>query len=308
MKRKELEPKTKSELLEMARKLDLPGRSGLTKDELIRALTRYRGRARKPTTVRPSTPRVTAKKRAPKKTAKPSVAAQRTTRRRTQSGGRRDARRDMHKLSGAPLAMPERYDRDHLGLMVRDPYWLHAYWEVTVGTRERTRAQLGSEWEGHKPILRVYAYPAEVDPKNLQDGQEEDRYDVELPNDATSWYINVGRSDGLYRVAIGVLTRAGDFRPFVESNAVRTPRGGCSAVTDTEWARHPDVFGRLAEMLESGSVPGSSAALGMPPYERPAHMDLPKESKRRKTRQGTTEPSKRGKARRGTTGPTKARR
>ena len=39
--------------------------------------------------------------------------------------------------------------------MVRDPYWLHAYWELTHRGVERARAALGQDWHAARPVLRL---------------------------------------------------------------------------------------------------------------------------------------------------------
>ena len=40
-------------------------------------------------------------------------------------------------------------------MMVRDPYWLHAYWELRRQSVERARAALGQDWHGARPVLRL---------------------------------------------------------------------------------------------------------------------------------------------------------
>jgi hypothetical protein len=40
-------------------------------------------------------------------------------------------------------------------LMVRGPYWMHAFWEVSPRSIERAQSALGQEWHGARPVLRV---------------------------------------------------------------------------------------------------------------------------------------------------------
>ncbi len=358
MRREELEAKSKAELLELARKLDVPGRSQLSKDGLVRALLK-RSAAVRPAPFSPRTPAGTRKvggQRAatprgarPKQTrsasaaqqkssaaAAPKKAAARATRTspssvpakkaisktpapkavRTQSAARsrgtapqeRAARRAepapgaaqrggpfgpaSEKLHGAviappageargngrpgprttlgaPLAMPERYGRDYAALMVRDPYWLHTYWEVTSESVEGLRRRLGSDWDQHRWVMRVFAFPPGIEPTAAEEGNGEDFYDIELPFGASSWFINVGRPDRVYRIAVGVLTRSGKFHALARSNAVRTPRDSYSLVTDEEWTTLPETFRLLYEMTrEAGAQSRSSAELGLLLRER----------------------------------------
>src|SRR3989339_488527 len=45
--------------------------------------------------------------------------------------------------------------KDRLVVMVRDPYWLPAYWELTRSSIERTRVALGQRWYASRPVLRL---------------------------------------------------------------------------------------------------------------------------------------------------------
>jgi hypothetical protein len=164
---------------------------------------------------------------------------------------------------GAPLRMPERYNRDFVGLMARDPYWLHAYWEVTEASIAKLERKLGKDWKDHRSVLRVYSSaPGE--------GQQRDSYDIEIPPGACNWYINAGRPERIFQVAVGVLTRRGEFHTLAESNTVTTPRDRVSDVTDEEWMIPPEVFARLYEMATPEAVRAghSSADLGMLLRER----------------------------------------
>jgi len=152
---------------------------------------------------------------------------------------------------------------------VRDPYWLHAYWEVRPESVESLRRKLRSEWDDHRWVMRVSAFPPDVEPSGADEGKGEDRYDVDLPYGARSWYLNVGRPDRVYRIAIGVLTRSGKFHALARSNVVRTPRDSYSLVTDEEWTTLPEVLRRLYESAQEVGPHGrSSAELGLLLRER----------------------------------------
>jgi hypothetical protein len=170
---------------------------------------------------------------------------------------------------GAPLAMPERYGRDYAALMVRDPHWLHAYWEVTPDSVEALRRRLGSDWDDHRWVMRVFVLPPDAEPGSPDDDRGADRYDVDLPYGAHNWYLNVGRPDRACRVAIGVLTRSGEFHALARSNTVRLPRDGYSPVTDEEWTTLPEALRALyASAAEAGVHGRSSAELGLLLRER----------------------------------------
>src|SRR5207302_6158783 len=54
-----------------------------------------------------------------------------------------------------PKDLPGGYGKDRIVVMVRDPYWLHTYWELTRKAIQRAEAALAQDWHGSKPILRV---------------------------------------------------------------------------------------------------------------------------------------------------------
>ncbi|MBD3236434.1 MAG: DUF4912 domain-containing protein [Candidatus Eisenbacteria bacterium] len=355
MKRKELEAKTKPELLALAQRIDLPGRSSMTKDDLVAALVRRRipstarrsskkkaaakkktaakkPAARKKTSKKTSKKKVAKKKAPPKKSttsktgarkkstarkaatrkktaAKKATAAKRTTARRTatkkkatkkeatkkKTTARKPAARKpaAKKKPAAPQRpepvpatprpvppsapapaepqahLPGEYGEDYAGLMVRDPEWLYVYWEVTPEALAGARERLGPEGERSHLVLRILSYAANAETSPEGEGAERIE-DVELPEDATSWYVQVPQGDRLYGVAVGLRGPSGAFQACVTSNVVRPPRGDCAEETDEEWASRDELLARLSEMLDGGSVPGSSPALGLPPYRRPA--------------------------------------
>lgn len=45
--------------------------------------------------------------------------------------------------------------QDRLVVMVRDPYWLHAYWELSPRSVDRAQAAMGQRWHGAQPVLRL---------------------------------------------------------------------------------------------------------------------------------------------------------
>jgi uncharacterized protein len=171
---------------------------------------------------------------------------------------------------GAPLRMPDQYGIDRIALMARDPYWLHAYWEVTPTAVDRLRKKLGDEWHGSRTVLRVYDYPPDTPEAKATSDDGENRYDIDLPAGSNNWYINVGRPDRAYRAAVGVISRSGKFHAYARSNIVNTPRDSVSSVTDEEWAISPEAFNRLYELSSPERFGGgrASAELGMLLRER----------------------------------------
>jgi hypothetical protein len=115
--------------------------------------------------------------------------------------------------------------------MVRDPYWLHAYWELTRHAVQRAEAALGQAWHGAKPNIRVLDVTG-------QDGHaaETPVRDIEIHGGCNNWYIEVQNPPRSFRVDIGYLARNGQFYVLARSNVVSTPRAGVSDRIDENWA------------------------------------------------------------------------
>ena len=57
--------------------------------------------------------------------------------------------------------LPLYYGKDCLVLLPRDPYWLFAYWEISIPTRQRFEAEFHKPWDSLQLLLRVYRYDAQ---------------------------------------------------------------------------------------------------------------------------------------------------
>jgi hypothetical protein len=134
--------------------------------------------------------------------------------------------------------------------MVRDPYCVHAYWEVTEESVERITAELAGEFEGSRPILRVHGIPVSGDPDEPQAAF----FDVDLAADATSAYVDVPRANRGYRVDVGMITVQGLFFPLASSNTVITPRDAASRNATETWAEPPAQGGSEAPGQPPGGV------------------------------------------------------
>jgi len=55
-----------------------------------------------------------------------------------------------------PQELPSFYDRDKIILQVRDPRWLHVYWELRDQTIQGLKRKLGDDFSRAKKVLRVY--------------------------------------------------------------------------------------------------------------------------------------------------------
>src|SRR6185295_2188448 len=154
--------RSKKQLSELARRKGIAGWQGMTKDELIAALNPPQ-RAKSIHSVNGQNG-VHANGHNRLK-AKPLARPQRAAARNTTPGMSAEEIVERSKFdvgiptkdlsAKVPKDLPTGYGKDRIVVMVRDPYWLHTYWELTRQAIARAEAALGQNWHGSKPILRV---------------------------------------------------------------------------------------------------------------------------------------------------------
>lgn len=148
--------------------------------------------------------------------------------------------------------LPHGYDRTRIVLLVRDPYWLHSYWEVGSAERERLRSQTGRELWEYRNILRLHDLTA-----GELNGRE-DFQDITVSPEARSWYLEAGRPGHLFQIELGVDVPGHGFVSIARSNQVRIPIDRISDVVDEEWAVVEEEYRRLYRM-GAGVGPGRSS-------------------------------------------------
>ncbi len=154
------------------------------------------------------------------------------------------------------FSFPTGYGTDQLVLLVKDPWWLYAYWEIQPATERAVRSRLlPQEVAGFQTILRVH------DVTGLAEGQGPRRtFDIILSGLAKSWHIHTGEPGHAYVVEIGILANSGRFLPLARSNRAQTPRFSPSEVTDPAWDIDEETFQKLLSLSAgAGVAPGASA-------------------------------------------------
>lgn len=137
--------------------------------------------------------------------------------------------------------IPDKYERDMIVLQVRDPWWLHAYWEVCQKTCQRLKNELARFFDTARKILRVY----DVSFINFNGSNAHRYFDIEISHNANSWYIDTSSPGRSWCVDLGLKLSDGRFITIVRSNIVTTPLDGPSWITDEEWAVPEELFSKL---------------------------------------------------------------
>jgi len=115
------------------------------------------------------------------------------------------------------FVFPETYGVNRIRLLVRDPEWIFAYWDVSPAAMKDFAKSIGERALALSRLtLRV------IDP--VSGGST----DILLPPAARWWYVRTDQSRRTYRAELGVTLPSGEFRRLADSNTVVTPRVGPS--------------------------------------------------------------------------------
>jgi hypothetical protein len=185
------------DLAQMARTQGVAGWHSMRKDELVKALVnqaRRKPKSRLGGNGHANPPHVNGN--GITRSRGSSVAQERLTELRANLG--------VSKQLGAGNAnAADRLEKDRLVVMVRDPYWLHAYWEISPRSVDRAQSALGQHWHGTTPILRVFRVSA--------DGTAALHREISIHGGVNHWYVDVQNPPQQYRMEIGYLTAGGQF-------------------------------------------------------------------------------------------------
>jgi len=154
-----------------------------------------------------------------------------------------------------PSELPHGYGDNMITLMVRDPYWAYAFWEVTQKKLDSGRAGLGEAGQSSYLALRVY------DITGISfDGRNAHRhFDTGIYERVGDWFLDVARPGRSFVADLGLKTHDGRFVTLARSNAITTPRDGVSDVLDEEWVMPEGGFERIFA-LSGGYGMGMSSA------------------------------------------------
>jgi hypothetical protein len=239
-----MQGRSKKELAELARKKGIAGWHGMSKEELIKALHAAARHARPKPKVKVKPRTQSTSKRRPKTrvAARHGSRHQLSAARNTNGSPTAEEQVERSKYdvgvptkdlsAKVPKDLPAGYGKDRIVVMVRDPYWLHAYWELTRQAIQRAEAALGQDWHGARPILRLL----DVSSHDTTSTSESIVRDIDIHGGVNNWYLDVANPPRSFRIDIGYLSKNGQFYVLARSNVVSTPRAGISDVIDENWA------------------------------------------------------------------------
>ncbi|OHB79186.1 MAG: hypothetical protein A2V98_01755 [Planctomycetes bacterium RBG_16_64_12] len=260
-----LKTRTTKDLAAMAKRKRIPGWHSMRKDELIKALVKLakservkanRGKSSTNGKVRGKTARAKnngnegrnspSGKRARK--AKPPRCEKRLDQIKAKLSRFKDLARDSNG---------DDHIKDRLVVMVRDPYWLHAYWELKRRTVERARVAMGQRWHAARPILRL----SEVARDGTTSTVRKVLRDIQIHGGVNNWYVDVDDPPKTFQLDLGYLGPDGKFLCLVRSNVVTTPQSGPAGACDGNWAEIARDFDRIYALSGGYADPSQDSDL-----------------------------------------------
>jgi hypothetical protein len=150
---------------------------------------------------------------------------------------------------------PETYGVNRVRLLVRDPEWIFAYWDVDPSALKDLARSLGERGLALSRLtLRV------------QDPVSGGSSDILLPPGARWWYIRTDSARRSYRAELGVTLPSGEFRRLAESNTVVTPRVGPSPQRARRRMSYRDASELPPSAAEAAGLAEIEAGLSREPW------------------------------------------
>lgn len=204
----------KAELYEMAQKLNIPNRSKMTKDELIKAISRYQ------------------KSVAPAK-APQTAPEQAVTSHMPESAP--EARPEPHKKPEYPI--PDRYSLDTVVLLPVNPKKEYVYWEVSDKTVDSYCARFSIS----KPVFILKVFQ----------GDESDVQELASVRVSKygNWYFDLYCPDMNLWAELGILDSMGNYHAITASKKIKMPTDRVSTEIDKEtWMTVGERIERIFEL------------------------------------------------------------
>lgn len=114
------------------------------------------------------------------------------------------------------IELPESYNETRIVLLLRDPGWAFAYWDLR--NTDRHEFQRSDTFEGL--LLRVFTLPR----SDARIDEARDRFDIPITLLDERWYINLPEQETCYRLELVALIDEGE-RRLATSNVIYAPRG-----------------------------------------------------------------------------------
>lgn len=245
----------------MAKKNGVPGWHSMRKEQLVKALLKLaRRKEREKNSKKPT--RTLSKSKAKSKPSDSVVA------RRIRQD--REKKENQKNLSYVTSAMQNNTppENDRLVMIVRDPFWVQAYWEITKISVQRAKIALTNFWHTAKPVLRLLEITSDGNTNSVEQVVQE----VEIHSGVSNWYLQLPAQGKVYRMAIGYSVPGYKFHLICKSNQINSP--SATADLDDHWTditNEAEKFYTLSGGHDPTAVSGELQAVFEEKSRQPMH-------------------------------------
>jgi hypothetical protein len=219
-----LKTQKSKELAQLAKQQGIPGWHSMRKEQLIKSLLKIARNQQRRKTSSPPTP--TAATRPNRKAAVPDSSIALKLRRERQ---RQENLKNLAIASGM-AQQTDAPSKDRIVTVVRDAFWLQAYWEITKSSVQRAKVALADHWHTAKPVLRVMTVTSDGNTNSVEDLVEE----IAIHSGVNNWYFQNPSPGKTIRLAIGYVVDGGKFHLIAKSNQV-SPSANPDEQPDENW-------------------------------------------------------------------------
>ena len=219
------------ELAQLAKKRGVTGWHSMKKSDLVKALLRIaRNEQRRSVAKKSVKSSTTIKSKSVKTSTAKAVASESAIALKL-----RREREQQENLKNLALAsqvanLTTAPTKDRLIVIVRDSFWLQAYWEITKASVDRARVAIGSQWHLAKPVLRI----TKVVSDRHSSVVEHQLQDIEIHSGVSNWYFQNPAPGTTLRLSIGYAVGQDRFHLIAKSNQV-TPAKNSKNQRDENW-------------------------------------------------------------------------
>ena len=142
-------------------------------------------------------------------------------------------------VASEPRELPNEYGDTKIVLLIRDPEWAYAYWEVNDATREELKLPRNSH--SKRLVLRMY----KVDGRNWPEEGAHYFFDIDVGPYASNWYVKLPEPDSKWGGELGMYDDEGNYIAICRSNVIHVPRNGMSEDVDSEWMLVEEQFHQI---------------------------------------------------------------
>lgn len=167
--------------------------------------------------------------------------------------------------------LPATYNTTSVTLIARDPYCIHAYWEIAPSAVEELKRKIGSEFDRSCYVLRMY----DVTLKDFDGHNANTWFDIDVGPSTNNWYINLWHDHVTYCADVGMRSPDGRFFAMARSNFVTTPRTGSSGRLDMMWMEVTESRSQRPFVIAETKRDRGAASAQTSRQERPPHKAGP---------------------------------